>query len=149
MHSVARRDWRSCAFALLELCLRLLADEEAEEVALEAAVYEGFSLPFAQVEAAALQAVCEQQFRGDVSLGLRSLITQVQCGRTGSLTRRQALTHSLTTSLPSGRSPPTSAPARTWTRTPARDGRSSRTWPTPTGFSRRWAGTWARWATSC
>jgi hypothetical protein len=56
--------------------LRLLADDEAEDEAL-GAVYEGYSLPFAQVEAARLQAVAEQQFRGDVSLGLRSLITQV------------------------------------------------------------------------
>lgn len=74
---MVHRDWRSCAFALLELFLRLLADEEAEDEALGAPVYEGFSLPFAQIEAAALQAVAERQFKGDVSLGLRSLVTQV------------------------------------------------------------------------
>jgi hypothetical protein len=76
-NSLVRRDWRSCAFALLELFLRLLADEEAEDAALGAPVYEGFSLPFAQIEAAALQAVAERQFKGDVSLGLRSLVAQV------------------------------------------------------------------------
>ncbi len=76
-HSLVRRDWRSCAFTLLELFLRLLADEEAEDETPGAAVYEGFSLPFAQIEAAALQAVAERQFQGDISLGLRSLVTQV------------------------------------------------------------------------
>lgn len=74
-HSLVRRDWRQCAFALLELFLRLLADEEAEDEAI-GNVYEGFSLPFAQVEAAQLQAVAEQRFQGDISLGLRSLVTQ-------------------------------------------------------------------------
>lgn len=78
---LVKRDWRMCAYTLLELFLRLLADEAAEEevpeedLATAARFEEGFALPFAQIEAARLQAVTEQRFNNDVSVGLRSLVS--------------------------------------------------------------------------
>jgi len=74
---LVKRDWKGCSYALLEVFLRLLAEEEEGEGEGGDGLgkyEEGFTLPFAQVEAGGLQAVTEERFKGDVSVGLRSLV---------------------------------------------------------------------------
>ena len=77
---LVKRDWKGCAYSLLEVFLRLLAEEEEEEEegGLEGGLgrwEEGFGLPFAQVEAGRLQGVTEERFSGDVGVGLRSMVS--------------------------------------------------------------------------
>ena len=85
---LVKRDWKGCAYSLLEVFLRLMAEEEEEEEEEEkqggglggvegglGRWEDGFGLPFAQVTAGALQKVTEVRFKGDVGVGLRSLVS--------------------------------------------------------------------------
>lgn len=83
---LVKRDWKGCSYSLLEVFLRLMAEDEEEEEKKQGEGLggvegglgrweEGFGLPFAQVTAGSLQGVTEARFGGDVGVGLRGLVS--------------------------------------------------------------------------